>query len=508
MEVIHIDAQTVEVTVPNPDYYLTNDLVKQKDLPLTKKVRLPAFETHPVTTMVHVIPMLGKLNKELMFYLLPMMLPQDYKDEWDPDPSCFISKNGKSKKKKLPHFTDCVGQIIAGGLEITGRGKYFRGLRCTNGCFKNSISMDIVTEVKNVNIKLSSEKIQMCGATSDDIVVEAVGYLIGHINTVCEFIEFMRQQPQKSLETIKALTEQTRGELILQNKPDPEVEQGLVLTKYQPILIPTGPWTYIDSKIYRYLSPLIQEAKFHDYDYSYLKEVFKLLTAVIENSELLVAEQPVEYTCIMKSMVNYNYNLKFHIFNYKLQQELSRLFLVCEFYESCNSSYQNLRGRRVKITVPFTIPEDYKNKIKRNPGNPMDHTFTVTKKGPVTQSGPHEDLMPEVYYKVMGAIVSIKDRVEDLISEDVKRFKILELISAPNSEFADLLAFKKSHPRDFSGWLRNRCRNRSIDYSDVRASLKAWLEDNRKAALVKELDPGIDAVIGVLMADQVIEKPL
>ena len=491
MDISVINETTVEAVVPNPKYYLTEDLSVRSELPQTVKVELPNFDTYGVTTMVHVILLNGEINKNVIFYLLPMVNPRKYAEIWNPAPSDFVSKNGKNKKQPLPYFPEEVGNIISGAYEFSGRGKFFRGLRCTGGAFKNAISIDVVTERKNINLKLSSDKIQMCGATSDSLVIEAVDYIIGHIRTACEIVEYVRSKPQESLETIKVLREQTRGESKFLWKPDPENEDDLIITNHREIKLPTGPWTYIDSKLYGVLAPKINEAVFHGYDYGYVEYMFDLLEDVVKNPDILVvnlsdADTPLNYRAITRSMVNYNYSLGFHVFNYRLQNTLSRLFTSCDFYKGCLSTYQNTGTRRVKVTMPFVISEEYASKIWRNPKTPMEHTFTITKKGPVTQSGPHENMMVDVYYKIIGAIMSVRSMVEDLVSEGVKRDKILLLIE--ESRFSDMLRFKKAHPRDFSGWLKDRSRDRSIDYSDIRDSLKHWLDNNRKAKLIKELD--------------------
>lgn len=486
MEVSPIDENTVEVTLPNPDYY-TEDLSETEGISKTVKVKMPNFDKFKVTTMTQTVILSSEVNKAAIFCLIRSVNPQKYKHEWDPHPDNFVKKNGKNKKIQLPYFDEEVGNIVAAGFEFPKIGKYFRGLRCTGGAFKNAVTMDIVTSVKNINLKLSTSKIQMCGSTSDKMVIEAVEYLISLINEVCDFVDYMRSQPEKSLKTIQELRLQSKGSIKYKFEPNPNSEghDDILMTRFESINIPTGPWNLIDPKIYRVLGPKIAEAKFHGYQYCYIENMLNIVENLINNLDIKVADKSLTYKEVARSMVNYNYGLGFYVLNFRLQRNLSILFNSCDFYRGCISTYQNDTTRRVKISVPFDVPEEYADKIWRNAKTKKEHTFTITTKGPVTQSGPHEDLMAEIYYKVIGAIISVRSKVEDRCSEDVKRKIIREIIQAADHD--DMIDFERNHPRDFKSWLTDRARSRSVDYSDIRTSLKRWLRDNRKGKLLKEL---------------------
>jgi len=486
MEVSPIDDDMVKVTLPNPDYY-SGDLSETEGISKTVNVEMPNFDKFKVTTMTQTVILSSEVNKAAIFCLIRSVNPQEYKSEWDPHPDNFLKKNGKNKKIQLPYFEEEVGNIVAAGFEFPKIGKYFRGLRCTGGAFKNAVTMDIVTSVKNINLKLSTSKIQMCGSTSDEMVIEAIDYLIILINEVCDFVEYMRSKPQKSLKTIGVLRLQSKGPVETIFKPN--LNSGghgdIIMTRFESINIPTGPWNQIDPKIYAILGPKIAEAKFHGYQYCYIEHIFDIVENLINNPDIKVTEKSLTYKEVARSMVNYNYGLGFYVLNFRLQRNLSNLFNSCDFYKGCISTYQNDSTRRVKISAPFDVPEEYVNKIWRNAKTKKEHTFTITTKGPVTQSGPHEDLMAEIYYKVIGAIISLRPKVEDLVSEDVKRKKIREMIQAADHD--DMVEFERNHPRDFKSWLTDRSRSRSVDYSDIRASLKRWLRNNRKGKLLKEL---------------------
>jgi len=484
MEVSPIDDNMVEVTLPNPSYY-SADLSETQGVLKTVKVKMPNFDKFKVTTMTQTVILSSEVNKAAIFCLIRSVNPQKYESDWDPHPSNFIKKNGKNKKIQLPYFEEEVGNIIATGFEFPKIGKYFRGLRCTGGAFKNAVTMDIVTSAKNINLKLSTAKIQMCGSTSDEMVTEAVDYLMDLIHEVCEFVEYMRSKPQESLETINMLRLQSRGPDEKIFKPNPIVPGDIILTKRETIKIPTGPWNQIDPEIYAVLGPKIAEAKYHGYQYCYVEHMLDIVENLINNPEIKIADKSLGYKEVARSMVNYNYGLGFYVLNFRLQKHLSNLFNSCDFYRGCISTYQNDTTRRVKISVPFDVPEEYAHKIWRNAKTKKEHTFTITTKGPVTQSGPHEDLMAEIYYKVIGAIISIRDKVEDLVSEDVKRKKIREMIET--ADYDDMVDFEKNHPRDFKSWLTDRARARSVDYTDIRKSLRRWLENNRKSKLLKEV---------------------
>lgn len=83
--------------------------------------------------------------------------------------------------------------------------------------FRNSITMDIATGTKNVSIKLSENRVQMCGATSKQMAQEVVIMLFGHISELhSELDHYPRVVPRLatcSQEEYEAMNELYAGEL-------------------------------------------------------------------------------------------------------------------------------------------------------------------------------------------------------------------------------------------------------------------------------------------------------
>lgn len=365
-----------------------------------------AFENLKVTTMTLVIPLIGSINLDAAFNLLRITrihLPQPKR---------------QSQKYKIPHCTD-PGAILSLRYKGDTRGI----IRSTSSShFKNSITIDIATKDKNVSIKLSSTKIQMCGASSVQQGIEGSNYIINQLLEIQDILDYIQSNQALARSTVDWIKENTRGaQICRKNDPVPNTVNadaggtidnavqhpfGFVLVNSNGQLalnpgqvintipeytdqFPQG----IDIRIANFMLRQIFE---HVYYTDYCLELDWILGLTIVTTRPLAIQQ------VHKAMVNYNYDLGFSVRRSELVRQINGLN---GFY----ARYHNSIEHNVTIELPYEVPEQHRAMRKKNK-NPC-HIFLVYMSGLVTQSGPGEELMCEAYYRFNATINSIRDLI-------------------------------------------------------------------------------------------------
>jgi hypothetical protein len=152
------------------------------------------FANQKITTSTLVLTFSGKMSTECAFQLLPILRFN-------------IPHNKRTTKVKLPHCS-VPGTI----LSMKYRGAVRGVVKSHKRAFKNSVTIDISIAKKNVNVKLSNNKMQICGATCKEDGLEASTYLIRHLRYIQWLINKLQDDLEKSKEIIKWILENTRGE--------------------------------------------------------------------------------------------------------------------------------------------------------------------------------------------------------------------------------------------------------------------------------------------------------
>jgi len=335
---------------------------------------LVSFESLRVTTATLIISLQGTVNLDAAFGLLPIArihLPPPKRH---------------TQKYKIPHCGK-PGSIYS--LRYKG---YVRGIiRSTSSRpFKNSITIDVSTKEKNVSIKLSSTKIQMCGASSVEQGIEGANYIIDAILEIQDQLDHLRANPERALHALTWVKENSRGEPIQKIDPDDPSKKSTVDYKIKEL---PSPPPEIDAKMAQFLSRQMPDFLYHS---DFIAELDWILTL----QQITTRPLGIEQVC--KAMVNYNYDLGFHIDRYELVRQIDGLN---GFY----ARYHNSVEHNVTIELPYEVPDHHKSMRRKNK-NPC-HTFLVYASGLVTQSGPGEELMRDAYYLFNETIMSIRDKI-------------------------------------------------------------------------------------------------
>lgn len=173
------------------------------------------FDAIPVTTATMIAELEGEAYIEKIFPMLEFTELDVAED--------FIAGD------KLPGC-DIPGAIIGGCYKNITRGivKHKTQKKKTKN-FRNSISMDICVNIKNVsrvskinesnnvvtknvNVKLSKERIHMTGLKSKEMAMETSNHVLDHIEKIQQQINYINENPDKNAITITWLKSHTKGE--------------------------------------------------------------------------------------------------------------------------------------------------------------------------------------------------------------------------------------------------------------------------------------------------------
>lgn len=153
------------------------------------------FDYLPVTTMTFVISLKGMVNILQAFPLLEITRMQ-------------IEETSRRRQKfKIPY------PGFAGAILSATYGGFTRGIvRSINPFFfRNSITIDVSTANKNVNVKLSKTGIQMCGPTSEEMALEAANHIINNLHRAQDMIDYIKEHREAALFTLEWVKEETKG---------------------------------------------------------------------------------------------------------------------------------------------------------------------------------------------------------------------------------------------------------------------------------------------------------
>ena len=343
------------------------------------------FKHLKVTTMTVVMPLKGMVNSDQVFPLLEIT-------RLDLPP-----QKRQTQKYKIP-FCKIPGAILSARYRGFTRGI----IKSQNKkYFLNAITIDISTSEKNVNIKLSKSKMQMCGATSVRLAKEAAQHIIQKLYDTQDDIEYLNDHPEMTQQCLEWIKEVTRGQEIMLppfTRDEDQVDPVIVHTLQLPEELPAE--LDLDKRIVMFL---IRQAP----DFAIYEDYCIQLDWVCTLK--MVITKPLEVIEVIKVMVNFNYDLGFNINRWALSQYING-------FNGFTARYENTLDHSVTIELPYTPVSD--SKITRRKDKVPCHTFLVYKSGLVTQSGPNEDLMEGAYYKFNETINQIRPYI---IKPGVKR---------------------------------------------------------------------------------------
>ena len=159
------------------------------------------FDTLPPTMMVAIINLLGELDVDTVYHLLPI---------------AHVNVIGMKRLTKTISIPYCN---LPGAITSVRNKKRIRGLvRSANpNTFEHSVTIDIDTSCKPINAKISPTLIHMCGASKDETNWEAAGYIVSTIKNIQQLLDHMSSNPDRTEDTLEWVIESTRGDPIIRD---------------------------------------------------------------------------------------------------------------------------------------------------------------------------------------------------------------------------------------------------------------------------------------------------
>lgn len=338
------------------------------------------YDKLKITTITMVFILESHINIVDVFHLLPvtkMNIP--------------MSKKMTTKKFKLPK-SDIVGAILSIRHEnIT------RGIIRNAKFFKNAVSIDISTSIKNINVKLLCNKIHLCGATSIENGLEAATLIIDHIKRIKIYMDYLHANQIEFQAILIWLAHATKGtgniktiyeQLVCQNN------YVLNVITEQPdfnVVIPPILPKEFNNEVVNYLLSLTTDLNYYGDYMNKMRNLLKFKPVYTTPDIKIIKTNEV--------MVNYNYNL-----GYKIDR--NKLHLLIDGNNGFNSNYDNALINHVPIELNYESTD-----VKRKKSKIPHHTFLVYHSGAVTLSGSNIRLIKEAYILFMKTISEMQKEI-------------------------------------------------------------------------------------------------
>lgn len=356
------------------------------------------FDHLKVTTITAVCPLSGQIELGQIFSLLPVTRISDKYSS--------LLKRQKNKMPYLPY----PGMIWSVRSETSARGIIRPGKESN---FRNAITVDMATSKKNINLKLSAENIQMCGATSIEMVVEASNLIINHLYKIQEDLDYISANPEANKAIISWMKENLKGEPFkdVYILPTPS-SCGMAISEW---IRESEPQIFSQLIYPEELPPMLDERIFNFYirqivDYN----AYEPFIRAVETLKMKIITLPLKALDIRKVMVNFNYDLGFSINRWELSKNISQ-------FPGFISRYDNTTDHSVTIQLPYELTDEMK-KTRKSKKKPY-HTFIVYKSGLVTQSGPNEELIEGAYIYFNRAIQNLRPLIGKGGTGNIRKIK-------------------------------------------------------------------------------------
>nr|QBK90852.1 MAG: hypothetical protein LCPAC201_01530 [Pithovirus LCPAC201] len=295
----------------------------------------------------------------------------------------------KITKSKKPNLTFANSITISLKLDITGLTSDKERPPKNTSIITNT-DTDI-SETKDINLKLSSGKIQMCGAKSRKMAMTAAQHIVDNLIEVEILLRWIDKNMEHAKITAAWVLSVVQGGLFLDlNNP---TVVGIKSKKLCQNEVPTIPEN-IYSPLAKYLIGLAWD--FAEYNL-FRQNLYWLLTVKhiirpTESSNIYLRPSKV-----ITAMVNFNYPLGFRV------RRMALCKIIEKFRPGCRARYNNQYDSHVRIYYPC-LSEEHPNQVKYS-------TLIVYSTGHVTQSGPN----PEIGYRVHHAFMKLANQIRPQI---------------------------------------------------------------------------------------------
>jgi hypothetical protein len=263
------------------------------------------------STITMICTLEGEVEISTAYDILPVIYPLN------PDGTRFY--HPIKTRNKIPFFgvKDAIVCVKYKGS--------IRGIRQNEGQMNNVISIDLQCCNKNINLKLARSKIQLTGASSEEMGNEAFQVLCNHINSI-----------HKELNYIKELTDEVKNQTVnslIENTKNQD-DDSLVELSYDVynFLIESGS----DELLLKYLYKYIIDCKTH---LEFENKIKRIMTYKnISDKEISITSSRISNS----------------VYNYNLGKEISLISLTNHLYKKgLNVSFHNWNSTHLNVSIPI-----------------------------------------------------------------------------------------------------------------------------------------------------------
>lgn len=275
------------------------------------------------STVTMVTSVKGLIDIVSAFELLPIYFP------FNPDGTRFIHPT--KTRNKIPYFGK-PDTIVC--MKYKGK---VRGIRQNTGQMNNVVSIDLQCCNKNINLKLAQMNIQLTGANSEKMGVEAFNIICSKLNKIQEQVMYNN-----------TLSKETKSYTLewIQNHPD------------QTNILPEN----IDIKLFNFL--YLYRSEFDNF-----ADFFEKIKRVIEIKNLCTGEIMIDYARIINSV--YNYTLGAEISLIEMTKHLRNKGFNANFH-NWNTTYMNVSIPILEETTTSRTPETMASLRTESSGSAID----------------------------------------------------------------------------------------------------------------------------------------
>jgi hypothetical protein len=224
-----------------------------------------------------------------------------------------------------------------------------RGIRQNKGQMNNVVSIDLQCCNKNINIKLARQKMQLTGASSEAMGVEAFQAMCDIINNISiELAHISTIEPKIIESTVNFLSENTKHNEILNGiKP-------LVKSK-----LPKN----VDEILLDFLYKYYTECNTHS---SFIDKIYRVLSFnKLANSKISIVQSRISNS----------------VYNYNLGKEISLLNMTNHLYKKgFNVSFHNWCNTHLNVSIPVLNDKSFTPKSKSSTTSSISLTTINTEK--------------------------------------------------------------------------------------------------------------------------------
>jgi hypothetical protein len=226
-------------------------------------------------------------------------------------------------RNKIPYFgiKDAIVCVkYKGGI---------RGIRQNEGQMNNVISIDLQCCNKNINLKLARSKIQLTGASSEEMGNEAFQVLCNHINSLHKEFNYINSLSEEvKIKTLESLIHYTKG----------LDEDSLIELEYEiyNTLLESG----CDELLLKFLYKYIIDCKNHSEFETKIRRVMTYKN--ISDKEIFITSSRISNS----------------VYNYNLGKEVSLISLTNHLYKKgLNVSFHNWNSTHLNVSIPILDDE-------------------------------------------------------------------------------------------------------------------------------------------------------